>query len=293
MRQRFPRYAFVRHAVRKFMPGETFPDALQAATKFADQNISAVFTHLGENITSADEAEAVTTHYLDLLEKVHESRLPAAISLKLTQLGFDLSEKDTFERFSRISARAEAFGIPVWIDMEDSAYTDRTLKFYELIKSTFNNTGLCLQAYLHRTAGDLESLLKISPNLRIVKGAYREPAVIAFPGRAQVDANYRKLAEILLPAVKTSGAHAVFATHDETLLEQIISVSLQSGIPAEKIEFNMLYGIKPSLQVKMARRGFKVGVLISYGSAWFPWYMRRLAERPANLWFVIRNIFRR
>ena len=293
MCNRFPRYAFVRRAVRKFMPGETLADALQAARNFSGQNISVVLTHLGENISTAAEADAVTAHYLDVLEEVHARDLPATISLKLTQLGFDLSEEETYEQFSKIADRAGSYNNFVWIDMEDSSYADRTIKFYKRIKSEFSNTGLCLQAYLYRTAGDIDELMENMPNLRIVKGAYKESDSVAFPKRTQVDANYFHLARMLLPAMKDGKARVIFATHDKILLEQIILAAQGFELSAESLEFNMLFGIKPSLQSRMAQRGHRVGILISYGSAWFPWYMRRLAERPANLWFVVKNLFRR
>ncbi len=293
MRDRFPRYGFVRRAVRRFMPGEQLADAFKAAASFPDQQISIILTHLGENITTSAEADGITAHYLEVLERVHQNRLPASISIKLTQLGFDLSEEETYQRFKKISECAESLGNMVWIDMEDTSYTDRTIGFYRRVKPEFANTGLCLQAYLYRTAGDIDALLELKPNLRIVKGAYKESHTVAFPKRQQVDTNYFQLARILFPAIKEAQARVIFATHDAGLLEQIILAARDFDLTAEKLEFNMLFGIKPFLQASLAKRGFRVGVLISYGSAWFPWYMRRLAERPANLWFVFKNLFRR
>ncbi len=293
MRERFPRYGFVRRAVRKFMPGEALIDAIDAAGSFIDKKISVILTHLGENITTPSEAEAVKRNYLEVLEQVHKNRLRASISLKLTQLGFDLSEEDTYQRFSKIAERARALDNFVWIDMEDSSYTGRSIDFYRRVRSRYTNTGLCLQAYLYRTTRDIEELLEIRPNLRLVKGAYMESETVAFAKRSQVDANYFQLARTLMPAIKDNQARVIFATHDEKLLERIIIASQEFRLKPDQLEFNMLFGIKPSFQISMAAQGFRIGVLISYGTTWFPWYMRRLAERPANLWFVLKNMFRR
>jgi proline dehydrogenase len=293
MRERFPHYRFVRSAVRKFMPGEDLSDAISAAHAFSGRKMGVVLTRLGENISNPSEADAVSSHYLDVLDRVHQEKLSAEISLKLTQLGFDLSTEETIRRFSDIAERAAELGNFVWIDMEDSSYTRKTIDFYRRIRPSYKNIGLCLQAYLYRTAGDIEELLDLRPNLRIVKGAYREDATRAFRKKSEVDANYFQLAQSLFPLIASGEARIIFATHDERLLGRILVAAAESGLAGDKLEFNMLYGIKSSLQVRMVEKGCSVGVLISYGSAWFPWYMRRLAERPANLWFVLKNMFRR
>jgi proline dehydrogenase len=275
------------------MPGESVSEALNTASEFKAYSISNIFTYLGENITDLSEAGQVTDHYLNVLEKIEESGLPVSISLKLTQIGFDLSKDQTYHNFKSILSLAGKTGNFVWIDMEDSSYTDRTIDFYKAIKTDFPNTGICLQAYLYRTESDIQNLQEISPNIRLVKGAYLESSDVAFPKRKDVDENYLKLAKLLLDGYKAGQITPSFATHDERLLTQIADYISRSEINSCNFNINMLYGIKPGLQRKLAAAGFDVAVLISYGDAWFPWYMRRLAERPANLGFVLKNMFRR
>ncbi len=286
-----PNYKFVRKAVKKFMPGEGLNDAINAAKDFLKQDITTVFTHLGENINELKEAEEVTGHYLNVLDSVAENNLQAEISLKLTQIGLDLSFDKSLENFKLITEKAKTSGNFIWIDMEGSSYTSVTINFYKRVKEEYKNAGICLQAYLRRTVSDLNELLKIHPSVRLVKGAYNEPKDIAFELKHDVDKNYLRLAEILLAEIKNIGLRVAFATHDIILINQIINTAVKMGIQKEKLEFQMLYGIKASEQLKLIREGCKLKVLISYGAAWYPWYMRRLAERPANVGFVIKNIF--
>ena len=289
---KLPRYGFVKRAVKKFMPGEDIPAALSVAQEFRPYAIKNIFTHLGENIIDLSEADEVTRHYLTALDQIDESGLKISISLKLTQIGFDLSEEATLNNFKSIIEIAGNKNILVWIDMEDSSYTDQTINFYKTVKPEYHNTGICLQAYLLRTEADINNMLDIKPNIRLVKGAYLESPEIAFPKRRDVDENYFNLAIMMLDRLKEGSMTPTFATHDNQLLSHIADYAKVNNIKPEDFHVNMLYGIKSGLQKSLAKQGYDVAVLISYGEAWFPWYMRRLAERPANLWFVLKNMFR-
>ncbi len=288
-----PNYTFVRRALKRFMPGENLSDAIEAAKVFNQKGISTVFTHLGENITQMSEAEKVKSHYIDLLHKIKEESILAEVSLKLTQIGLDLSFDQSLEHFNEIASAAENSGNFVWIDMEGSSYTDVTIDFYRRTKMNNQNTGVCLQAYLRRTEKDLKELIDIKPNIRLVKGAYSEVAEIAFPDKRDVDGNYMKIAGILLDQIKKNNITAVFGTHDLKIIEEIERLAAELNVPHDKLEFHMLYGIKPNEQLRLVSKGYKLKVLISYGEAWYPWYMRRLAERPANVGFVLKNLFAR
>lgn len=292
LKERIPKMGFVRKAVKRFMPGETEDDALDAAFEFSQLGIHSVFTRLGENINQLSEAYAVRDHYLQLIDKIAKRKLDIEISVKLTQLGFDLSEEETYNNFIEIVKKAkEKLGNEVFIDMESSIYTQRTINFYKRVKKEFKNVGICLQAYLLRTMQDIDDLTKISSSVRIVKGAYKEHHNIVFKNKLEVDENFFNCAKKLLVESKDKNIRPVFATHDEVLIQQIINEAEKQKIEKSKYEFQMLYGIKTPLQKKLAKDGFKFRVLIAYGESWYPWYMRRLAERPANIWFVIKNIF--
>jgi len=290
LQKRFPKMKFTRRAVKKFMPGETVENAIEATRKLLENNIPTTFTHLGENITSLEEAEENTQHYLNLLDKINTENLDIEISLKLTQIGFDLSFDKTFEFFSQIAEKTKSYNNFVFIDIEDSSYVDKTIDFYKNIKNKYDNVGLCLQTYLYRTMKDIEQMMDINPTIRLVKGAYKEPETVAFKSKKKVDENFFKLSEFLLEKIKNNNWRAAFATHDMNLIRQIEDVGAQLGIEKSNIEFHMLYGIKSAEQLKLAADGYRVRVLISYGESWFPWYMRRLAERPANIGFVLRNL---
>ena len=292
MRFHVPNWKFVRTAVKKFMPGENVEDALNAAKQFQGNSIPTIFTRLGENIKDLTEGEVVKNHYLELIDRIAERKLDIEISLKLTQLGFDISSDETYGRFKTIARKAkEKLGNDVWIDMEGSAYTQATVGFYKKIKSEIDNVGLCVQAFLFRTEKDLENLFSVNPKIRLVKGAYKEPANVAFVKKEDVDQNYLHLSKILMKGISERNIRIAFATHDGSLCEQIIRESKHYSVPKDKFEFQMLYGIKPGLQKELSEHDYKLRVLISYGEFWYPWYMRRLAERPANIWFVLKNIF--
>jgi proline dehydrogenase len=291
MKNSLPKYRFVQKAVKRFMPGEDVESALVEAKKYSANNISTVLTCLGENISELKEGENVRNHYLAVLEKISLQKLQAEISAKLTQLGFDINEEATLQNVRALCLKAKEKNNFVWLDIESSPYVTRTINFYKTIRGEFENVGLCLQAYLYRTKDDLKSLLEISPSIRLVKGAYKESPDVAFPNKNDVDKNFIALSEMLLKAIPDNIHRIGFGTHDETMHEQIKMFAKKNNIPNDMFEFQMLYGIKNNVQLKLVSEGYKVRALISYGLYWFPWYMRRLAERPANVWFVLKSIF--
>jgi proline dehydrogenase len=291
LREHAPRYGFMRRTVTRFMPGENVEDALAAAQTLASNGIGAVLTHLGENITDRAEAQEVTKHYQDVLDRIRAANLPAEVSVKLTQLGLDLDNEFCYSNLVALIEHIPAEKT-LWIDIEQSPYVDVTLQLYRRAREAYANVGVCVQAYLFRTEKDLDALISIGASVRLVKGAYNEPAEIAFPLKRDVDENYLHLAQRLLsPESRKMRVRAAMATHDRALIKKIVDWSASQGIAKAHLEFQMLYGIQRSEQLRLVRDGYRCNVLISYGSFWFPWFMRRLAERPANVLFLARNFF--
>jgi len=291
MRKNAPRYGFLRRTVTRFMPGETIDDALAAARQLAEKRIATLVTHLGENIEDRSEAESVTNHYLDVLQRVSAANLPTEVSVKLTQLGLDLDHEFCYANLARL-IEATPPDKTLWIDMEQSPYVDVTLEIYLRARKAYANVGVCIQAYLYRTQKDLDSLIAIGAAVRLVKGAYNEPAEIAYPRKNDVDASYMELAKRLLsPEARRAGVRAAIATHDRALIASLIEWAAAQGVPKNRLEFQMLYGIQRAEQLRLAQEGYRSAVLISYGTFWYPWFMRRLAERPANVLFLARNFF--
>ena len=290
LRQALPKYKFIRRAVSRFMPGEQLGDALAAAERLRRQSINTVFTLLGENVTDEPEARHEVEHYVEMLRQINKRGLDTHVSVKLTHLGLDLNEGLCVNNLLAIVAEAKALNNMVWIDMEQSQYVDRTIDVYKKVRKTYSNVGLCLQSYLYRTERDLENLLPHFPAIRFVKGAYKEPPSVAFRKKSDVDANFFKLTRTLLGHTR-NGAKLVAGTHDMELVRATQEEAKRMGLARTDYEFHLLYGIQANEQLKLARDGYSVRVLISYGSFWFPWYVRRLAERPANVWFVVRKIF--
>jgi proline dehydrogenase len=292
LRERAMKATFVKRSVRKFMPGERIEDALAAAAELQTQGITTILTALGENLTKAEEAEAVTQHYLDVFDKVAAAGLDAHISVKPTQLGLDLDRAMCERNLDRLLERAEQRSNFLWIDMEYSRYVDPTLELFNHSRARSRRIGIALQAYLYRTAKDVESLVPLGPAVRIVKGAYLEPPDVAFPKKSDVDDNFYKLCvRLMAPDAQRAGALLHIATHDAPLADRLAAYAREHNVPTSGYEFAMLYGIGVAQQRRMAAEGKSLRVLISYGEYWFPWYMRRLAERPANVWFVVKNMF--
>jgi proline dehydrogenase len=294
LREQATKRAFVRKSVSAFMPGEKIEDALQAAAGLKPQGITTILTRLGEGVTKLDEAELVTEHYLDVLDQVGAAGLDAQISVKPTQLGLDLDAAQCQRNLDRICEKAERLGnVPVWIDMEHSPYVDPTLTLFRASKAKYKGVGIAIQAYLYRTAKDIESLIPLGPAVRIVKGAYLEPPEVAYPEKSDVDENFYTLCVRLLQEdARKSGTLLHIASHDTALIDRLVKYIDEHKVPSSAYEFAMLYGIQRNQQLRLAQSGRRIRVLISYGEYWFPWYMRRLGERPANVWFVIKNIFK-
>jgi proline dehydrogenase len=291
LRERLPRLRFVKRAVRRFMPGEDAASALDAAERFRKHGIGVLFTRLGENLVHADEADEVAEHYLGVYDQIQRRGLDAEVSVKLTQLGLDLDVERTFGHARRLASRAAVLGTDLWIDMEGGDYTEVTVAFYERLKQEHPNVGIALQAYLHRTAADIQRLLALEPAIRLVKGAYAEPPSIAYQRRAEVDGNFVALTTAMLEARRAGRKVRIsLGTHDTRLIEQIAEHAAAMGVGKSELEVQMLYGIREDEQRRLAGLGYPVRDLIAYGEHWYPWYMRRLAERPANVLFVLRQL---
>jgi len=283
-----PRWRFAQRAVRRFLPGEGFDAALKAATHFKAQGVGALFTLLGENITDLEDAKRVVAHYEEVLAA--STGLQAEISVKPTQLGLDIDAAAAYTNLDRLARAATQAKSYLWIDMEGSEYTERTLDLYRRVRTAHPNVGIALQAYLHRTVSDVVELMALKPAIRLVKGAYAEPSTIAFAAKKEVDANYLALCVLMLPEVKQQRLRLVLATHDTDMVAKAWRFAQALGIERKQLEVAMLYGIRTDEQLRLAREGFGVRDLIAYGDAWYSWYLRRLAERPANVWFVARQL---
>jgi proline dehydrogenase len=291
LRQNLPRLWFAKRAIRRFMPGETPEAALDAADRFKTEGIRSEFTRLGENVETLLECEDTAQHYIDLMAQIEARGIDGEVSVKLTQLGYDIDVERTLQRAQRLAAKAAEGGRTFWIDMEGSSYAEGTISFYERLKASHPNTGLCLQAYLRRTAGDIERLMPLEPRIRLVKGAYAEPESIAFQSRRDIVESFVSLAVALLERrLAGRDVRIGLGTHDIGVIEQIAERAKAMGLPKTSFEVQMLYGIRMDQQRRLVSEGYAVRDLISYGHAWYPWYMRRLAERPANVIFALRQI---
>jgi proline dehydrogenase len=290
LKERLPRMRFMRRAVRRFMPGETLEDALAAARPLQAAGIGTMYTRLGENLEDVAAADEVAAHYLTVIDAIKAAGIDGEISVKPTQLGLDLDPEVCFGHLARVAEHAAAAGSYLWIDMEGSAYVDATIALYERLRSVQPRTGICLQAYLRRTAADIERLRPLDPAIRLVKGAYDEKASIAYRDGRDVDTNYVGLAVAFLLDGRGRPVRLGLGTHDVALIEQIAEQVKAAGIGRDGFEVEMLYGIRADQQFRLAKDGYRVQALIAYGEHWYPWYMRRLAERPANVWFALRQM---
>lgn len=289
--RRVPTWPFARRAVRKFLPGETLAAALDAAATLARDGIGTVLTELGENVTTLAQAEGVAAAYRAAIDEAARRGLDAEPSIKLTHLGLDI-RRDACESLAlELAAHAAQRNTTLWIDMEGSAYTDATIAIFRKVQGRIPRVGLALQAYLRRTPQDLDELLPVHPTVRLVKGAYAESRTIAYTERRAVDLQYLTLARTLLEA-RAAGqpVRVVCGTHDLALIERIQAAAGALDLPRDAWEVHMLYGVRMADLHRLAANGHRTRVLISYGSAWFAWYVRRLAERPANLWLMARSL---
>jgi len=281
-----------RRFVRRFVAGETVEDALAVLARLHADGFHSAVTYLGENVTTAKAAADAVDTYGHLLGEIHRRRLRTTPSLKLTHLGLDLGEEIAFENVERVLDRAR--DTLVWLDMEGTAYTDRTFALYRRLRRRWRNVACVVQAYLYRTEADLRSLIPGGVKVRLCRGAYREPPSRAFPQKADVDRNYARLAGVLLSReAQQAGAYPGFATHDERLIRVIAERAREFGIALDRFEFQMLYGIRQDLHKSLTASGVRLRVLVPFGEDWYGYFVRRLAERPANLLFFLQSLARR
>ena len=282
-----------RRFVRRFVAGPALEDALAVAARLNADGVDAAVTHLGENVATAEDATGAADAYLKMLDEIGHRRLRAVASLKLTHLGLDLGESVCRVNLERVAAHGLTARTLVWVDMESSAYTDRTLELYRRLRPTYGNLACVVQSYLRRTAQDVEGLIEIGATVRLCKGAYREPAELAFPDKRDVDLSYARLLDRLLSAdALARGVYPAFATHDEHLIGRAREQARAGGVAADRYEVQMLYGIRHDLHATLRAGGVQLRVLIPYGDDWYGYFMRRLAERPANLAFFFRQLLR-
>jgi len=280
--------ALARRLSSRFVAGETLAEALAACKRVNSEDISATLDHLGENVTSLEEAAASRDEYIRALDEIQAARLDANVSIKLTQFGIDIDEaacRDNVERLVEAAAQRKNF---VRVDMESSAYTSRTLDLVTVLHARHGAVGVVIQAYLRRSEKDVEALCRRGIRVRLCKGAYLEPASVAYEQKAEVDRNYVRLMKTLLE----SGVYPAIATHDEAIIAEAERFTAERRIPPSAFEFQMLYGIRRYIQKRLVSRGYRLRLYIPYGKAWYPYFMRRLAERPANLLFLVRNLLR-
>ena len=277
-----------KQVTRRFIAGENIESAIATIKELNKLGITATFDHLGESTTSRAEAEADVNEYVHLLGRIQDTGVDSNVSVKLTQLGLDIDEAYCLENTRRIVAEAHRRGNFVRIDMEDTPKTDATLRIFKQLFHEFGNVGIVLQAYLYRTEKDLEEVLAMGARVRLCKGAYNEPAEVAFPEKADVDDNYVKLMQRLLK----SGIYHGIATHDPRMIRATQEFASREGIGKDKFEFQMLYGVRRDLMIQLAKEGFRMRTYVPYGEFWYPYFMRRLAERPANVWFVVKSLFK-
>lgn len=277
-----------KQVTRRFIAGENIDDALNAIRELNALGVTATFDHLGESTTVAEQAREDTREYIHALQRIHETGIQSNVSVKPTQLGLDIDEELCFENIREIVAEAKRLDNFVRVDMEDSTKTDATLRILWRLRDEFDNVGIVLQAYLYRTGKDLEAVLAIGSRVRLCKGAYDEADEVAFPTKTEVDANFVKLMQRLL----TSGIYHGIATHDEKMIAATREFVERANVSRDAFEFQMLYGVRRDLVLQLAKEGYRVRCYVPYGEHWYPYFMRRLAERPANVWFVLKNLFK-
>jgi proline dehydrogenase len=273
---------------RRFIAGENIDDAISSIIELNRAGMAATFDHLGESTTSRAEAEADVREYLRVLDRIEATDVNSNVSVKLTQLGLDIDEDYCLQNTRRIVEAAKRQANFVRIDMEDSSKTDATLGVFKRLYGEYGNVGIVLQAYLYRTEKDVDDVLAMGARVRLCKGAYKEPEAVAFPDKRDVDANFIRLMKKLLK----SGVYHGIATHDEKMIAATREFAASEGVSRDSFEFQMLYGVRRDLQLLLARDGYRMRIYVPYGESWYPYFMRRLAERPANVWFVLKNLFK-
>ena len=293
-------WGFARRASHRFVAGETAAEAIAVARSLSGRGIMAILDHLGENVSTEAEATAAADAYIALIDAIAAAAPwkspdggPPHLAVKLTQLGLDLGQAVAEANLARIAARAKAHGVTVAVDMESSGYVDRTLSILNAARAGSGNVSAVVQAYLRRNDADIETLCASGYAIRLVKGAYQEPAELAYPAKADVDAAYIRQIQRMLRATHETGVYAQFGTQDPKMVAAAREYASANGIPASAWEVQFLHGIRRDLQESLARDGIRVRVYIPYGTEWYPYFMRRLAERPANVWFLLKNAIRK
>jgi len=281
-------FGFFKKLTTRFVAGDNLDETIPFIRQINSENATASFDHLNESVGSADEAEHEVAEYLNILAKIDETKIRSNVSIKLTQFGLGLDPELAYRNARRVVEEAHRRGNFVRVDMEDSHVTQVTIDIFKRLRAEFglNDVGIVLQSYLYRTLADAQELVKLPARIRICKGAYNEPPEVAFPEKKDVDANYVKVMQLLL----SSGTYHGIATHDPKMIDATIHFATREGIGKEKYEFQMLFGVRRDLQHQLARDGFNIRIYVPYGKHWYPYFMRRLAERPANIWFVLKNL---
>lgn len=293
LRRWLTRLSIPRRMAARFVAGEKLEDAIRVVQTLNSKGILATLDHLGENVESREDAYRARSDCLAILDCIAQNGLKSHLSIKLTQLGLDIGDDFCAENVVQILDRAAKYHNFVRIDMEGSAYTQRTLDLYYRLHKEYDNVGVVIQSYLYRSEADVCRLIQEGARVRLCKGAYKEPPDIAFPKKADVDANYVKLMQMMLSeTARRNGVHLAVATHDEKMIAATKQYVAEHNIGRDEFEFQMLYGIRRDLQERLAAEGYTVRVYVPYGSEWYPYFMRRLAERPANVWFLLSNIIR-
>lgn len=288
------RWGIARRAALRFVAGETIEEAIAVIRDLNAQGIVATLDHLGENVETLDDARRAADDYLKVLDAIGTSGVKSHVSVKLTALGLDLGDDVCRENVARIIAKAKDVGTRVRIDMESTEYTDRTLAIYRSLANEYDNVGIVIQSYLYRSEADVAALCQTGAHVRLCKGAYKEPATLAFPQKADVDASYVRLMKMLLSApARAKGTRGALATHDPKMIDATRQFAAEEMVPRDEFEFQMLNGIRRDLQQQLAADGYTVRIYVPYGNEWYPYFMRRLAERPANVWFIVSNFFKK
>jgi len=289
MSQKLPKYKFVQNSLSRFMPGELLSDALEECKKLEYSEYGTIITYLGENVNLEEDTYQVVDHYRNALIAIDKTSLNTLISVKLTQLGLDFDKNLCMENLNQLLKLAKNYNSIIWIDMEEYCYLEQTLEIFKKMSVNYHNIGITLQAYLHRTTQDLDELLSYATNLRLVKGAYNENSSVAIKNKDDIDTNYMNLSKKMLSKdILNNGFKPSFATHDDRIIDYIINEAERNLISSDTYEFNMLYGIRKKLQKEILESNQNLKILISYGEQWFPWYIRRIAENPKNLFLLLK-----